>query len=146
MRTVIWELPSTDRPGPTKSQSLIPNWKILHPLKENPGSKKHHRCTLMPLVSSSSNEPMSKASAALTSPRGGIKGGGYWKMQRSGLQLASDSQPCAHLLFYRDRSARHQCATCNVQLTQAQTITAGLTDKLVPRTAPKGDAAPHSSC
>lgn len=34
--------------------------------------------TLMPLVSSSSKEPMSKASAAFTSPRGGIKGGEYW--------------------------------------------------------------------
>lgn len=33
--------------------------------------------TLMPLVSSSSKEPMSKASAAFTSPLGGIKGGEY---------------------------------------------------------------------
>lgn len=31
----------------------------------------------MPLVSSSSKEPMSKASAAFTSPLGGIKGGEY---------------------------------------------------------------------
>lgn len=31
----------------------------------------------MPFVSSSSKEPMSKASAAFTSPRGGISGGGY---------------------------------------------------------------------
>ncbi len=34
--------------------------------------------TFIPLVSSSSNEPISKASAALTSPRGGISGGGYF--------------------------------------------------------------------
>ena len=34
-------------------------------------------CTLIPFVSSSSKEPMSKASAAFTSPRGGINGGGY---------------------------------------------------------------------
>lgn len=33
--------------------------------------------TLIPFVSSSSKEPMSKASAAFTSPRGGISGGGY---------------------------------------------------------------------
>ncbi len=33
--------------------------------------------TLIPLVSSSSKEPMSKASAALTSPLGGMRGGGY---------------------------------------------------------------------
>lgn len=33
--------------------------------------------TLMPLVSSSSKEPMSNASAAFTSPLGGIKGGEY---------------------------------------------------------------------
>lgn len=32
---------------------------------------------MMPLVSSSSKEPMSKASAAFTSPLGGIKGGEY---------------------------------------------------------------------
>lgn len=32
----------------------------------------------MPLVSSSSNEPMSNASAALTSPLGGIRGGVYF--------------------------------------------------------------------
>ena len=31
-----------------------------------------------PFVSSSSKEPMSKASAALTSPRGGMRGGGYF--------------------------------------------------------------------
>lgn len=31
-----------------------------------------------PLVSSSSKDPMSKASAALTSPLGGIRGGGYF--------------------------------------------------------------------
>lgn len=45
----------------------------------------HSRCkalvvinlTLMPLVSSSSKEPMSNASAAFTSPLGGIKGGEY---------------------------------------------------------------------
>jgi len=34
--------------------------------------------TLIPFVSSSSKDPMSKASAALTSPRGGINGGGYF--------------------------------------------------------------------
>ena len=34
--------------------------------------------TLIPFVSSSSNDPMSKASAALTSPLGGINGGGYF--------------------------------------------------------------------
>lgn len=34
--------------------------------------------SLIPFVSSSSKEPMSKASAALTSPRGGIKGGVYF--------------------------------------------------------------------
>lgn len=33
---------------------------------------------LIPLVSSSSNEPMSNASAAFTSPRGGINGGVYF--------------------------------------------------------------------
>lgn len=44
----------------------------------------------MPLVSSSSNEPMSKASAALTSPRGGIKGGGYWKSGRRRVRLPGD--------------------------------------------------------
>ena len=33
--------------------------------------------TLMPLTSSSSNEPISNASAALTSPLGGTSGGGY---------------------------------------------------------------------
>jgi hypothetical protein len=32
----------------------------------------------MPLVSSSSNDPISKASAAFTSPRGGINGGWYF--------------------------------------------------------------------
>lgn len=32
----------------------------------------------MPLVSSSSNEPISNASAALTSPLGGIRGGVYF--------------------------------------------------------------------
>ena len=37
-----------------------------------------HVHTFWPLVSSSSNEPMSKASAALTSPRGGMSGGGYF--------------------------------------------------------------------
>lgn len=45
----------------------------------------HSRCkelvvvnlTLIPLVSSSSKEPMSNASAAFTSPLGGIKGGEY---------------------------------------------------------------------
>lgn len=41
-------------------------------------------CTLMPLVSSSSKEPISKASAALTSPRGGIRGGGYYESQQIG--------------------------------------------------------------
>lgn len=34
--------------------------------------------SLIPFVSSSSKEPMSKASAALTSPRGGINGGVYF--------------------------------------------------------------------
>lgn len=38
--------------------------------------------TLMPFVSSSSKEPMSKASAAFTSPRGGIRGGGYCRRER----------------------------------------------------------------
>ena len=33
----------------------------------------------MPLVSSSSKDPISKASAALTSPLGGIKGGVYYR-------------------------------------------------------------------
>ena len=33
----------------------------------------------MPLTSSSSNEPMSNASAALTSPRGGIRGGSNYE-------------------------------------------------------------------
>lgn len=36
--------------------------------------------TLYPLVSSSSNDPISKASAALTSPRGGVNGGVYFCM------------------------------------------------------------------
>lgn len=36
------------------------------------------RCTLMPLVSSSSKLPISKASAALTSPLGGTMGGVYF--------------------------------------------------------------------
>lgn len=35
----------------------------------------NHPPTLTPLTSSSSNEPMSNASAAFTSPRGGISGG-----------------------------------------------------------------------
>lgn len=39
--------------------------------------------TLMPFVSSSSKEPMSKASAALTSPLGGIRGGEYWQGKES---------------------------------------------------------------
>lgn len=39
--------------------------------------EKRQNSTLMYFVSSSSNEPMSKASAALTSPRGGMRGGGY---------------------------------------------------------------------
>lgn len=34
--------------------------------------------SLIPLVSSSSNEPISNASAALTSPRGGMSGGVYF--------------------------------------------------------------------
>ena len=34
--------------------------------------------TLIPFVSSSSKFPISKASAALTSPRGGMRGGGYF--------------------------------------------------------------------
>lgn len=36
----------------------------------------------MPFVSSSSKEPISNASAAFTSPRGGIKGGGYYKSKK----------------------------------------------------------------
>lgn len=38
----------------------------------------YNKFTLMPLVSSSSNEPISKASAAFTSPLGGIRGGVYF--------------------------------------------------------------------
>ena len=41
-------------------------------------SCKRNVLTLIPFTSSSSKEPMSKASAALTSPLGGIKGGGYF--------------------------------------------------------------------
>jgi len=40
---------------------------------------------LIPLTSSSSNEPISKASAALTSPLGGIKGGGYYEIEQDTL-------------------------------------------------------------
>ena len=49
--------------------------------KQNDSDKKvytnvsNHPPTLTPLTSSSSNEPMSNASAAFTSPRGGISGG-----------------------------------------------------------------------
>ena len=45
--------------------------------KHNDNDKKvlNHPPTLTPLTSSSSNEPMSNASAAFTSPRGGISGG-----------------------------------------------------------------------
>lgn len=42
--------------------------------------------TLIPFVSSSSKEPMSKASAAFTSPRGGISGGGYCSRAQAGHQ------------------------------------------------------------
>lgn len=55
--------------------------------------------SLIPFVSSSSKEPMSKASAALTSPRGGIKGGVYfWRYTccqsiplKNGWSLSSDA-------------------------------------------------------
>lgn len=55
------------------------------------GHGHHSRCeelvlinlTLMPLVSSSSKEPMSNASAAFTSPLGGIKGGEYCREGRT---------------------------------------------------------------
>ena len=92
-------------------------------LKNSPPSKKktkkpeskHCQCTLMPLVSSSSNEPMSKASAALTSPRGGIKGGGYWKSQRRKVQLLGDSGPGPNLLFYKEISVQHIKVSQSVQ-------------------------------
>lgn len=49
------------------------------------GPSKVH--TLIPFVSSSSKEPMSKASAAFTSPRGGISGGGYCAEQRLSISM-----------------------------------------------------------
>lgn len=55
------------------SRSPVPSIHSEYSRNPIPGSEH----TLMPLVSSSSNEPISKASAALTSPRGGIRGGGY---------------------------------------------------------------------
>uniref|UniRef100_A0A6B0UZ86 Putative secreted protein n=1 Tax=Ixodes ricinus TaxID=34613 RepID=A0A6B0UZ86_IXORI len=57
--------------------------------------------SLIPLVSSSSKEPMSKASAAFTSPLGGIRGGGYFcrytscqSMPPKNEWLFTSSAPC----------------------------------------------------
>lgn len=47
--------------------------------------------TLIPFVSSSSKEPMSKASAAFTSPRGGISGGGYCGRTGAGHQHGAET-------------------------------------------------------
>lgn len=55
------------------SVSLMPKENVLN---EKFSIKLLH--VLAPFVSSSSKEPISKASAALTSPRGGINGGGYF--------------------------------------------------------------------
>lgn len=79
---------NTNRPVLRQLWSLISKRKKEK--KNPPPQSKPHKYTLMPLVSSSSNEPMSKASAALTSPRGGIKGGGYWKSQRRRVRLPGD--------------------------------------------------------
>jgi len=46
--------------------------------EESEYEEEEEKDTFMPLVSSSSNEPISNASAALTSPRGGMRGGGYF--------------------------------------------------------------------
>lgn len=61
--------------------------------------------TLIPFVSSSSKEPMSKASAAFTSPRGGISGGGYCGRTGAGHQHGAGTAehpagpgPCCYLL------------------------------------------------
>ena len=56
--------------GPHISPWSAPTWHIA--------TDRPPHLTLMPLVSSSSKEPMSKASAALTSPLGGMSGGGYF--------------------------------------------------------------------
>lgn len=72
-------------------------------IQNRPGSglRDQARCsTLIPFVSSSSKEPMSKASAAFTSPRGGISGGGYCKGQ--GLDI-SRGEAMGFLILPLDR-------------------------------------------
>ena len=51
--------------------------------------------TLIPFTSSSSKEPMSKASAAFTSPLGGINGGGYWERERIRFLVRKHVNDCA---------------------------------------------------
>ena len=88
-----------------------------------PPQSKAHKSTLMPLVSSSSNEPMSKASAALTSPRGGIKGGGYWKSQRRRVRLPGDQAlgpACYPIKNLPWKMSRCQSVWHSFKLTQSQ--------------------------
>lgn len=59
------------------------------------GARPGKASTLIPFVSSSSKEPMSKASAAFTSPRGGISGGGYCGRTRAGHQHGQGLQSTA---------------------------------------------------
>lgn len=77
---------ATVRKWPKGSFCIIPDLlrstkkkkKSLLKISEISSTMIRNQITLIPLVSSSSNEPMSKASAALTSPRGGISGGVYF--------------------------------------------------------------------
>lgn len=66
-----------------------------HPVSVCVWERLGERLTLMPLVSSSSKEPMSKASAAFTSPLGGIKGGEYCRRREGGrVETTQSSEQC----------------------------------------------------
>ena len=83
---IIWIEDASLMDGWNKTYVYHPSYYIVRivllklPSKKN-GAKGHinkNYTLALPFVSSSSKEPMSKASAALTSPRGGIRGGGYF--------------------------------------------------------------------
>lgn len=106
MLILICKLNTTNSPILKQPLSLISNRN--HPIQNKNKEINDHICTLIPLVSSSSNEPISKASAALTSPRGGIKGGGYWKIQTSMVQFSDDRMaPSQPNILQRQHSARY---------------------------------------
>lgn len=75
----------------------------------------------MPLVSSSSKEPMSKASAAFTSPLGGINGGEYYRRRERTERWCSE-RSSEEEVTESDKEEQHQWSSVLCRFKQRDTV------------------------